>query len=156
MFWELLINPNKPQSQIPQEIIELAEARIAYLEALEKRFPRLSEEYTGPPGHWHYLGKDNPMVALTVHFQDGASLKQKFSKPISQADAMAMLGAICGRLGSELNITLPVPLLKEMTEWIEEFMATLSPTTVEQFMAGPQELRAKDMAQFLISKLEAL
>ncbi len=50
--------------------------------------------------------KDNPLVALTLWFRDGAALRQVFSNPVPQAKAMPALGHIVAELGGELNIDL--------------------------------------------------
>jgi len=50
------------------------------------------------------LIKDNPLVAVVLHFQDGAALRQVFTPPVEQVNAMAALGLMVARLGGELNL----------------------------------------------------
>ena len=50
--------------------------------------------------------KDNPLVAITLWFRDGAALRQVFTEPVSQGKAMAGLGHMVAELGGELNIEI--------------------------------------------------
>ncbi len=49
---------------------------------------------------------DNPLVAVTLWFKDGAALRQVFTNPIPQSKAMPVLGRTVAELGGELNIQL--------------------------------------------------
>ena len=48
--------------------------------------------------------KDNPLVALTLWFRDGAALRQVFDSPVSQMKTMTTLGRMVAEMGGELNI----------------------------------------------------
>jgi len=50
------------------------------------------------------INTDNPLVAVTMCFKDGAVLRQGFKTPIPQAKAMASLGHFVAEMGAELNI----------------------------------------------------
>lgn len=52
------------------------------------------------------MSKDNPLVAVTLWFKDGAALRQVFAPPIPQSKAMIALGQVVAQLGGELNIHL--------------------------------------------------
>lgn len=55
----------------------------------------------------HFEPHPNPLVGITLHFEDGTALKQVFSPPVSQLEAMRALGHLVAELGAELNIELP-------------------------------------------------
>ena len=46
----------------------------------------------------------NPLMAVVMHFRDGAGLRQGFKTPVPQAKAMAALGRFVADIGGELDI----------------------------------------------------
>jgi hypothetical protein len=53
---------------------------------------------------------DNPLVAVTLWFKDGAALRQVFDKPIPQFLAMGAIGKFVAQVGGELNFQLETAL----------------------------------------------
>lgn len=52
------------------------------------------------------INTDNPLVAITMCFKDGAVLRQGFKIPVSQAKAMSSLGRFVADVGAELDIDI--------------------------------------------------
>lgn len=50
----------------------------------------------------------NPLVAITLHFEDGVALRQRFANPVPQAMAMFFLGQMIAKLGRELDFEVIV------------------------------------------------
>jgi hypothetical protein len=54
---------------------------------------------------------DNPLVAVTLWFRDGAALRQRFDPPVPQVVAMGAIGVFVASVGGELDFILE-PLLE--------------------------------------------
>ena len=67
----------------------------------DKLWPVGSFKRDGTP-----INTDNPLVAVTMCFKDGAVLRQGFKTPVPQAKAMASLGHFVADIGGELDIQL--------------------------------------------------
>ncbi|KKK60933.1 hypothetical protein LCGC14_3019400 [marine sediment metagenome] len=51
--------------------------------------------------------RDNPLVAVTFHFQDGVALQLNAQQPVPQMDAMRAVGKLAASLGWPVEFTLP-------------------------------------------------
>ncbi len=51
--------------------------------------------------------RDNPLVAVSFHFQDGVALQLSAGQPVPQIDAMRAVGRLAASLGWPVDFTLP-------------------------------------------------
>jgi hypothetical protein len=51
--------------------------------------------------------RDNPLVAISLHFQDGVVLVLSAGQPVPQIDAMRVVGRLAAALGWPVDFTLP-------------------------------------------------
>lgn len=51
----------------------------------------------------------NPLVMVTLQFQDGARLTWKLTKPMSQIDAFAEIGQLAGKYDLGIIFDIPDP-----------------------------------------------
>jgi hypothetical protein len=65
----------------------------------DKPWPVESFKRNGTP-----ISTDNPLVAVTMCFRDGAVLRQGFKDAIPQPKAMAALGRFVAEIGGKLDI----------------------------------------------------
>jgi len=72
--------------------------------------------------------KDNPLVTITMQFQDGCQLGLRMDHPVPQVQAMAALGHFAAEVGMpKLNITLPVAPVELVTEALDHFLSAYYP-----------------------------
>ncbi len=73
---------------------------------------------------------DNPLVAITMRFQDGCQLGLRMDHPVPQVKAMEALGQFASTVGTELDITLPPKQPVELVvKVIDSFLAHWHPGT---------------------------
>ena len=92
--------------------------------------------------------KDNPLVAFTLQFQDGCQLGLRMDHLVPQVEAMEALGKFAARVGTELDITLPVQPMELVAEAIECFLAAQG--NGETFPRELREWSSHDMAKALL------
>ena len=91
--------------------------------------------------------KDNPLVRLSFHFQDGVSLQWNPGAPIPQAEVMRALGQMAARVNLPLDIELEdVPVRPELTDMDKHmlslaFIAICAQATRAEFRQITDEFR---------------
>lgn len=90
-----------------EALVELAVAQGGSQEAL-----RPAENVPEMEHLWEFekkvgtKGEDNPLIAVTLWFRDGAALRQVFETPVPQGKTMGAFGTFIGQLGGPLNLKL--------------------------------------------------
>ena len=51
----------------------------------------------------------NPLVMITLKFQDGARLTWKLDRPVNQPDVFAEIGKLAGKYNLGMDFDIPAP-----------------------------------------------
>jgi len=102
--------------------------------------------------------KDNPLVALTMQFQDGCQLGLRMDHTVPQFDAMKALGQFAAEVGMKScsdNITLPRQPVELVAEAIQGFIAREGGLLAEDLVRDG-ELSGENLQGLVTAVLDAV
>lgn len=96
--------------------------------------------------------KDNPLVRLSFHFQDGVALQWKPGAPIPQAEVMRSWGELAARVNLPLDIKLEdVPVQPELTDMDKHMLSLALIAICTQDLGEVAQITYDKELEFVIS-----